>query len=115
MNKLIVLLFIIIIVLTGSLQAQEEIVGIWDAGEVHVEIRLVEYTYIGNPIDTAGVRRDEIEILNIEYDKGYWKGKLFSVKNDKLMNVECQIKDEELHLRVKAGMFRRTIEWTRVQ
>lgn len=96
---------------TGSLFAQDEIIGTWDAGERSVEIYKVDGRFIGSPIDTLGVRRDEIEILNLEYDRGKWKGKLYSVKNDRLVNVECQIKEDELHLRVKAGMIRRTLKW----
>ncbi len=120
MNNLRILFIAIIAMLTFSpmvtaQQTEDDIVGIWDAGERKVEIRKVEDRYIGSPIDTLGVRRDEVEVLNLQYNKGKWKGKLYSVKKDKWMSVECTIKEEELELRVKAGIMKKTLNWARVE
>ncbi|MEO1022796.1 MAG: hypothetical protein AAFW89_09635 [Bacteroidota bacterium] len=115
MNHLALLLTIAYSLVSGSLLAQDEIIGVWDTGEGRVEIHQTEEGYIGNPIDTSGVRRDEIQVLTLTHTRNKWNGKIYSIKKDKRMNVECRIKEEQLHLRVKAGMIKRTLKWTRVQ
>lgn len=114
MMHLATLLTLVFCLLSGSLLAQQEIIGVWDTGEGQVEIHQTEEAFIGNPIDSTGVRREEIQILNLTFDRDKWKGKIYSIKKDKKMKVECRIKDEQLHLRVKAGIMKRTLKWTRV-
>ena len=112
------ILFLAFCLISGPLFAQnsqDDILGIWDAGERKVEIHKVDGRYIGNPIDTTGVRRDEVEVLNLEFSKDKWKGKLYAAKKDKLMSVECKIREEELHLRVKSGLLKKTVKWARVE
>jgi len=109
------LLTLTLALLSGSLFAQDGIIGVWDTGEGNVEVYKTGDKFLGNPIVSSGVRRTELEILNLEYENERWKGKLYAIKNDKLVYVECRIKDEELHLRVKAGIMKRTIKWIRIQ
>ncbi len=92
---------------------QDEIIAIWDTGEAKVEIYQEGERYIGNPINPAGERATDIEVLNLEYDQGKWTGKIYAKKRDKLFDVECQIKDDVLHLEVDAGFRSRELQWTR--
>ena len=92
-------------------EKQDEIIATWYTGEAKVEIYQEGERYIGNPINPAGERVTDIEVLNLEYDQGKWTGKIYARKRDKLFDVECQIKGEVLHLEVDAGFRSRELQW----
>lgn len=94
---------------------QDDIVAVWDAGETKVEIYKVDEKYIGNPINTEGERNSEIEILNLEYKKGKWVGKIYSKRRNKLFDAECEVEGDVLFVKVDAGLRTRKFEWSKVK
>lgn len=93
---------------------QDDIIAVWNADETKVEIYKVGENYIGNPINAEGERNTEIEILNLEYKKSKWVGKIYSKRRSKLFDVECQVKGDVLLVKVDAGFRSRTLEWSKV-
>ena len=94
---------------------QDDIIAVWNAGETKVEIYKADEKYIGNPVNAEGERNPEIEILNLEYKKGKWVGKIYSKRRSKLFDVECQVKEDVLLVKVDAGLRSRTLEWSKVK
>lgn len=94
---------------------QDEIVAIWETREAKVEIHKVDDRYIGNPINPEGERNQEIEILNLEYEKGKWVGQIYSRKRNRSLDVVCEVRGDKLLLEVDAGYISRDLEWTRIK
>ena len=93
---------------------QDEIIAIWETREARVEIYKADERYIGNPVNPAGERNQQIEVLNLEYREGKWVGKIYSKRTDRTLDVVCKVKGDKLLLEVNAGRMSRDLEWTRV-
>lgn len=118
MIKIIYSIIITLCILSTTLFAQDkqdEIIAVWDADESKIEIYKVDERYIGNPINSEGQRILEVEVLNLEFKKDKWVGKIYSKKRDRLLNVECEVKGDKLVLKVKARFTSKTFEWTKVK
>ncbi|SMG13959.1 hypothetical protein [Arenibacter troitsensis] len=95
---------------------QDEIVAVWiTADETKVEIYKEGNVYLGNLINSEGVRNTKIEVLNLEYKKGKWVGKIYSKKRGKLLDVECQVEGYKLILEVTARFISADLEWSRAK
>ena len=95
---------------------QDEIVAVWiTADETKVEIHKEGNVYLGNPINSEGVRNTKIEVLNLEYKEGKWVGKIYSKKRGKLLDVECQVEGDKLILEVTARFISADLEWSRAK
>ncbi|KYG72378.1 hypothetical protein [Roseivirga echinicomitans] len=94
---------------------QDEIIAVWDTGEAKVEIYKVDERYIGNPINPEGKRNTEIEVLNLTYEDGKWVGKIYSKKRGRLLDVECQLKEDKLLLEVTARFVSAELEWVKAK
>ncbi len=118
MKNRIHLITIILFTLSTSLIAQDKqdkIVAVWHAEEnTKVEIYKVDKKYIGNPIDSEGNRKTEIEVLNLEYKEGKWLGKIYSKKRGRLLDVECEVNGDKLLLEVSARFMSVDLVWTQV-
>lgn len=115
MNHLIT---IVLFVLSTSLFAQDrqdEIVGVWKAEETNVEIYKEANIYKGNPINAEGERNTEIEVLNLKYKEGKWVGKIYSKKRGRLVDVECQVEGDILHLEITARFISADRQWNRAK
>ncbi|MGD1844617.1 MAG: hypothetical protein ACFB10_04410 [Salibacteraceae bacterium] len=116
--KHIALLFTIaLLTLSSTVLAQsaaDKIVGTWDAGEGKVEIQKVDGRYIGYPIKSDGTKVTARELLNVVYQEGQWKGKIYSKKKAEYFDVVCELEGEKLLLEVSAGWLSKDLEWTRV-
>lgn len=118
MIKIIYSTIVTICILSITLFAQDkqdEIIAVWEADETKIEIYKVDERYIGNPINSDGERILEIEVLNLEFEKDKWVGKIYSKKRDRLLNVECEVKGDKLLVKVKARFGSRTLEWPKVK
>ncbi len=118
MRKIIYLFAITLFTISAPLLAQDkqdEIIAVWDADETKVEIYKVDGRYIGNPINSEGVRNTEIEVLNLKYKNGKWVGKIYSKKRGRLLDVECQVKGDKLLLEVTARFISTDLEWPKVK
>ena len=119
MNHLIT---IVLFVLSTSLFAQDkqdqqdEIVAVWiTEDETKVEIHKEGDTYLGNPISPEGERNTEIEVLNLKYKEGKWVGKIYSKKRGRLLDVECQVEGDILHLEITARFISADRQWSRAK
>lgn len=118
----------------------DQILGTWVNQEqtTHIEIYKQDGRYYGkivwipsnvdqdgNPITDRKNPDEELrdrELLGIdilegfEYKKGEWKdGTLYSPQNGKKVSPTLQItSDDELNIKVKKGLIRRTVTWTRL-
>lgn len=139
-----VLLLSALFIFTNLFQVEvnpgDEILGTWVNEEqtTHIEIYKEDGRYFGkivwiprttdengNPITDRNNPDDElrerplvgIDILkNFEYKKGEWKGgTIYSPKNGKSASPTLEItSDDELKIKIKRGIVRRSITWTRL-
>ncbi len=98
-----------------SQDKKDEIMAIWQTQEAQIEIYNVDDRYIGNPIDSAGKRNTQIEVLNLEYKNSKWVGKIYSKKRGRLLDVACQVAGDKLLLEVTARFVSADLEWTKVK
>lgn len=118
MKNLITLFGIALCILSFHLPAQEnqdQIIGIWDTQDAQIEIYKIDDRYIGIPIDSKGEKHPERQILNLEYKKGQWVGKIYSRRREKTLDVTCNLQGNKLLLEVSAGYISRNLEWTRTK
>ncbi len=105
-------------ILSFNLNAQNEkdkIIGVWTTRDAQIEIYKIDNVYIGIPIDSKGEKHPERQILNLEYKKDKWVGKIYSRKRDKTLDVACEVEEDNLLLEVSAGFISRNLEWTRAK
>ncbi|MFL9837002.1 hypothetical protein ABS768_05790 [Flavobacterium sp. ST-75] len=118
MKNSIHLITIILLVMSTHLFAQnkqDEIVAVWDTGEIKVEIYKKDRKYIGNPINSEGERNQQIEVLNLEYKEGKWVGKIYSKKRGRLLDAQCQVKGDKLLIEITARLISANLKWSRVE
>ncbi|SNR39494.1 hypothetical protein SAMN04488009_1346 [Maribacter sedimenticola] len=119
MNHLITISFFVLSInffAQDKQDEQNEIVAVWiTPDEIKVEIYKEGTRYIGSPINSEGERNTEIEVLNLEYKEGKWSGKIFSKKRERLLDVECQVEGDKLHLEVTARFISADLQWSRAR
>ncbi|MEO9871788.1 hypothetical protein [Ekhidna sp.] len=118
MKNFIILLGIAICIISNHLAAQNKqdlIIGVWDTRDAQIEIYKIDNKYKGIPIDSKGEKHPERQILNLEYKKDKWVGKIYSRKRDKTLDVACEVEGDKLLLEVSAGFVSRDLEWTRAK
>lgn len=118
MRNTIHFITIILCILSTNVQAQgkkDQIIGVWDTGEVKVEIHKEGNTFLGNPINSKGERNDQIEVLKLTHTNEKWIGKIYSKKRARLLDVECQVKGDTLLLEAKTRLRTVGLEWARVE
>lgn len=95
--------------------SSKDIVGVWDTKKDNIKVEIYEKgsRFIGNPIDAEGDRKEDIEMLDLEYEGGKYVGKIFVKKRNRYFDVECEVKGDKLMLEVSAGMVTKDLEWTR--
>ena len=99
------------------LDSSDDIVGVWATNLEDVEVEVYEKDghYIGNPLDEDGNRNEELTMLDLEYKKDRWVGKIFVKRRNKYFDVEAQLEGEKLMLTIEAGRRTRKVEWTRAK
>lgn len=105
--------------LSFSINAQEAIEGIWNTGKdnTKIEITGTNGIYEGKIVasDDAKVKTKIGNQLlkDVQLVDGKWKGKLYSAKKGKWFDVTLKGKGDILQAKVKAGMMKKTLEWTK--
>ncbi len=102
-----------------SLNAQVSFAGIWDTGQDNTKVKIAEENgvYSGTIYSSEKVEAEIGKQLlkEVKLDDDDWKGRLFSPKKGKWYDAKLEIKEGELHIRVKAGILKKTVKWRRVE
>lgn len=110
-------MIIIVFFSTLSIQAQQSIAGLWNTGKDNTTIEIVEVNdvYQGTVVSSDNTKAPIGKVLlkDIQLIDGKWQGKLFAAKKGEWMDATLKEVENELAITVKAGMFRKTIEWSR--
>jgi uncharacterized protein (DUF2147 family) len=113
------LLFVLIFCLLGSvLFAQTDLTGTWNTGKENTLVKIYEKegVYFGELIssDNPKAQIGRQLIKDLKNEKGEWKGKLYAPKKKEWVDAEMDLVDDDLNITIKAGFFKKTIEWKKV-
>ncbi|WP_075340591.1 DUF2147 domain-containing protein [Tenacibaculum agarivorans] len=111
------LIIIFTLLFSSTLNAQEAIVGVWNTARFNTKIEIKENKGVCNGFivssDTSKAKVGKQIVKDVQVKDGEWKGKIFSIKRNKWYNAILELKENELHVLVKAGLFKKTMLWTR--
>ncbi|WP_101756637.1 hypothetical protein [Oceanicoccus sp. KOV_DT_Chl] len=106
---------IFILILAPSIYAQDMGEGIWLTGEDGRKVK----TYYRNgewfgkliSSDNAGAPIGTDVLRHIILENGVWKGQVYAVKRDMLIDAIIEPADEKIVINISVGMFSKTLEW----
>ena len=111
------LLILILVATSFAVSGQNDISGLWNTGKQNTKVQIVEeegiYSGVIYSSDNENAKIGRQLLKNVKSEDGKLKGKLYSIKKDKWVNVVVSENEDVLTLKVKAGMIKRTIEWDR--
>jgi uncharacterized protein (DUF2147 family) len=117
MNKTIMI--ITLCFLGAALYAQTEITGIWNTGKDNTLVKIYEKdgVYLGEVVSSDNPKAEigKQIIKDLKNKGGKWKGKLYAAKKKKWFNAKMDLEDDNLKITVKSGLFKKTIEWKKVE
>ena len=100
-----------------TLPAQESLVGIWNTGNENTKIEITadDGVYFGTIIssDKADAKIGNQLLKDVKSVQGEWKGKLYSPKKGKWYDATITENGNILEVQVKAGLAKKTLEWTK--
>ena len=112
MKSLVFLLF-----LTTSVYAQDMNEGIWLTGEdgTKVETYLKNGEWFGKLISSDNLKAPiGTDILrHIVLVNGEWKGQIYAIKRDKLVDATFEPADETIVIKISKGLFSKKLEWNK--
>ncbi len=116
LKTIITLLLISVTSITSY--AQTDIAQEWVLGKKNTIIKIEKQNdnnYEGKIIasDNPKVILGKLMVKELKNKNGKWKGKLFSPKKKEWYDAEFAPKENVLEVKVKAGFFSKTIEWTK--
>lgn len=107
----ILLLGIVIAIFLPS----NEIIGTWNTNKENTKIEIYEENgeYFGRIISSNNInaKKGTLILRNLKYKNGKWKGKLYSLKFDKLLDAEMSVYQNTLQITIDAGFKRKMVEW----
>jgi uncharacterized protein (DUF2147 family) len=102
-----------------TVYAQDSFIGIWDTGKENTKIEITRENgvYFGaiHSSDREEAKIGAQLLKDVKLDNNEWKGRLYNAKKEKWYDAKLEIKDGELHIRVKAGIAGKTVKWKRVE
>jgi|GEM_PF-470427 len=115
----LLLIFLILLVLPTELFSQDSLAGRWAFEEDNTTVefyqkndaffgKLVASDNPNAPIGTDVFR--EFVLKN-----GKWKGKIYSIKRNKVLNAKLTQFEEEMKVTASFGFLRKTLVWKRVE
>jgi uncharacterized protein (DUF2147 family) len=108
------LLVAIIVSLSFSIQAQSTLDGLWDTGEANTKINVSKKNSLWSGVVKASDIKDDIGELilkDLKKDGGKWTGKIYAPKRKEWYDVEIIAQENNLKLKVSAGIFSKSLEW----
>ncbi len=95
-----------------------ELSGVWNTNRDNTKIEIYEKNgeYFGEIVSSDNEKAKEgTQILkNFVYQNGKWKGKLYSIKMDKLVDAELTVNYKTLSITAHIGIMRKTFEWEKL-
>ncbi|MEM7104455.1 MAG: hypothetical protein AAF502_15065 [Bacteroidota bacterium] len=102
---------------TLTMNAQQSLNGIWNTGKENTKIEISEVDGVLEgkifSSDNPNVKIGKVLLKDIKSVKGEWQGKLFAAKKEKWMDTVIKENGNQLLITVKAGIMRKTLEWTK--
>ena len=108
------LLVAIIVLLSFSIQAQSTLDGLWDTGEANTKINVSEKNSLWSGVVKASDIKDDIGELilkDLKKDGDKWTGKIYAPKRKEWYDVEIIAQEDNLKLKVSAGIFSKSLVW----
>jgi len=108
------LLVAIIVSLSFSIQAQSTLDGLWDTGEANTKIDVSEKNSLWTGVVKASDINDDIGELilkDLKKDGDKWTGKIYAPKRKEWYDVEIIAQENNLKLKVSAGIFSKSLDW----
>jgi uncharacterized protein (DUF2147 family) len=113
-------LFLVLIfsLLSSALFAQTDLTGTWNTGKDNTLVKIFEKdgVYVGE-IESSDNPKAEIGkqlIKDLRNEDDEWAGKLYAIKKKEWVDAEMELIDDNLKITIKAGFFKKTIEWKKV-
>ena len=110
-------LSIIFVVLfaTFSMNAQQDLAGIWNTGEDNTKIEITEDAGVfkGKILssDNAKAKIGTQIIKDVKLSNGEYKGKLYAAKRGEWYDVVLKENSSQLDITIKVGWMTKTVEW----
>ena len=106
-----------IVVVSLTLNAQSSITGVWILGQENTRIQIVEEEGVASAT-IYSTDNDKLEVgtpflKEIVLKGDEWKGKMYSFKKKKWFNATFTENGDKLKVKVKAGVMRKKLEWTK--
>jgi len=113
MKKFTIVLFAFFAVL--SINAQDSLTGIWNTGEDNTKVEITENdgAFSGKILssDNAKAKIGNQILKDVKFSKGEGKGKMYAAKKGKWYDATLKQKENQLELKIKAGIMSKTIKW----
>lgn len=100
-----------------SINAQQNIYGIWNTGQENTEIEIKSENgiYIGKIIssDNSKVKKGTLILKDVKLISGEWKGELYSLKKKEWFDAILQLNERIIVITVKSEWGSKTMKWTK--
>ncbi|MCM4171914.1 DUF2147 domain-containing protein [Arenibacter sp. TNZ] len=97
--------------------AQSDVAGEWIVGEQNTVVKIEQHDdgYSGKIIssDNSNAAIGKLMVKELKQTNGKWKGKVYAPKRDEWYDAEFIPQEKTLDVKIKAGFFSKTIEWTK--
>jgi len=117
MLKKITQLILVSIISLTSLSAQSSLEGKWNTGEENTIIQTYEKdgAWYGKILssDNANAKIGTVILQGFKQDGDVWKGKLYAVKRDKLMDAEISTATSTLNITISVSFMTKKLKWKR--
>ena len=110
---------IFINILLSLLNPSSDIVGIWDVNKDNTLVRIYEVNnlYYGEILssDNPTAKKGTIILKDLKFESEKWIGEFYSIKLNKTLDAEIEIKNNTLKIKVSAGIISKTSEWEKMK
>lgn len=111
-------LFVSLLLLFTLSFTSVDITGKWHAPKENtvIDIKKNENIYEGIVLQSDNKKAVGQKVLrDLKKEGNKWKGKLYAIEKDELVDVELELKGEMLEVTLKKGWMSKTVEWKRVK
>ena len=109
------LILIVATLCSFSVFGQSNLTGNWDTGEDNTIIEITEIE--GKPTgkikssDNPKAKIGNVILKAVHKYGRNWKGKIYAAKRQEWYDAEITQKGDVLEIQIRAGFFRKTVEW----